>query len=465
MKMPTVALVGSPNVGKSTIFNRLVGRKVAIIEDVPGITRDRIYGIGSYDDYKFNLIDTGGIDTSNETFNIDIKMQAEIAIDEADVVIFVVDGKMGLNANDFVVRDILFKSKKKVIVAINKIDNRKHLDNLYDFYELGFEHYIPISGEHAIGFDDLMDEVTKGFPKYEEEYSSDVLKFCLIGRPNVGKSTLLNCLVNAHVAITSNKPQTTRNIIQGVYNEKDLQIVFVDTPGIHKPIHKLGKTLNKQAISLSKDVDVILFLADASEYLGNGDKYVMNMLKSTDIPVILVLNKIDKLSNEQILLKIKEYKDEYPFAEIVPVSALKNDNTNRLLEVIKKYLTDDMKYFEDDYLTSNSLSFMVSEFVREKILNLTEEEVPHSITCLTTEFEEKENIVNIAVDIIVDRASLKKIIIGSQGSMLKQIGTLARKDIEALLNKKVYLELFVKVIPNWRDKERYIKELGFKDFE
>ena len=191
----------------------------------------------------------------------------------------------------------------------------------------------------------------------------------------------------------------------------------------------------------------------------------MNMLKSTDIPVILVLNKIDKLSNEQILLKIKEYKDEYPFAEIVPVSALKNDNTNRLLEVIKKYLTDDMKYFEDDYLTSNSLSFMVSEFVREKILNLTEEEVPHSITCLTTEFEEKENIVNIAVDIIVDRASLKKIIIGSQGSMLKQIGTLARKDIEALLNKKVYLELFVKVIPNWRDKERYIKELGFKDFE
>lgn len=287
----------------------------------------------------------------------------------------------------------------------------------------------------------------------------------LIGRPNVGKSTLLNCLVNAHVAITSNKPQTTRNIIQGVYNEKDLQIVFVDTPGIHKPIHKLGKTLNKQAILLSKDVDVILFLADASEYLGNGDKYVMNMLKSTDIPVILVLNKIDKLSNEQILLKIKEYKDEYPFAEIVPVSALKNDNTNRLLEVIKKYLTDDMKYFEDDYLTSNSLSFMVSEFVREKILNLTEEEVPHSITCLTTEFEEKENIVNIAVDIIVDRASLKKIIIGSQGSMLKQIGTLARKDIETLLNKKVYLELFVKVIPNWRDKERYIKELGFKDFE
>lgn len=287
----------------------------------------------------------------------------------------------------------------------------------------------------------------------------------LIGRPNVGKSTLLNSLINAKVAITSNKPQTTRNIIQGVYNQKDLQIVFVDTPGIHKPIHKLGKTLNKQAVSLAKDVDVILFLADASEYLGNGDKYVMNMLKTGDIPVILVLNKIDKLNNEQILYKINEYKDQYPFAEIVPISALKNDNTDRLIEVIKKYLTDDMKYFEDDYLTSNSISFMVSEFVREKILMLTEEEVPHSVTCLTTNYKEKKDLVEIAVDIIVDRPSLKKIIIGSQGSMLKEIGSKARNDIEVLVGKKVYLELFVKVIPNWRDKERYIKELGFKDFE
>lgn len=287
----------------------------------------------------------------------------------------------------------------------------------------------------------------------------------LIGRPNVGKSTLLNSLVNAKIAITSNKPQTTRNVIQGVYNTKDLQIVFVDTPGIHKPINKLGKTLNKQAVSLSKDVDAILFLVDASEYLGNGDRYVMNMLKTNDIPVILVLNKIDKLNDEQILYKISEYKDEYPFADIVPISALKNDNTDRLISVIAKYLTDDMKYFEDDYLTSNSMSFMVSEYVREKILIATEDEVPHSVTCLTTEYKEKKDIVEIAVDIIVDRPSLKKIIIGSQGSMLKQIGIKAREDIEKLVNKKVYLELFVKVIPNWRDKERYIKELGFKDFE
>lgn len=287
----------------------------------------------------------------------------------------------------------------------------------------------------------------------------------LIGRPNVGKSTLLNTLVNAKVAITSNKAQTTRNIIQGVYNDKDTQIVFVDTPGIHKPINKLGKALNKQAISLSKDVDVILFVVDASDYLGAGDRYVMSVLKSSDIPVILVLNKIDRITDEQIMYKINEYKDEYPFAEIVPISALKADNTTRLLSVIRKYLTDNIKYYEDDYLTSNSTSFMASEIVREKILNLTEEEVPHSVTCLTVDYKDKTNLLSIAVDIIVDRDSLKKIIIGHKGEMLKKIGTMARKEIEMLVGKQVYLELFVKVIDNWRDKERYIKELGFKNIE
>lgn len=287
----------------------------------------------------------------------------------------------------------------------------------------------------------------------------------LIGRPNVGKSTLLNSLVNAKVAITSNKAQTTRNIIQGVYNDEDTQIVFVDTPGIHKPINKLGKALNKQAVSLAKDVDVILFLVDASDYYGKGDRYVLDVLKSADAPVILVLNKIDRISDEQIINKINEYKDEFPFAEIVPISALKSDNTARLVKIIRKYLTDDMKYYDDDYLTSNSMSFMASESVREKILNATEQEVPHSVTCVTTEYKEKSNIVHIAVDVIVDRPSLKKIIIGHNGEMLKKVGTLARGDIESLVGKQVYLELYVKVIENWRDKEKYIKELGFKDFE
>lgn len=287
----------------------------------------------------------------------------------------------------------------------------------------------------------------------------------IIGRPNVGKSTLLNSLMNEKIAITSDKPGTTRNIIQGIYNEKDTQIVFVDSPGIHKPINKLGKILNKEALSLTKEIDVILLLIDASVPLGNGDKYVINLLRNKETPVILVLNKIDKITDDKLILKIEEYKDLYSFAEIVPISALKNDNVERLIEVIKKYLVDECRYFDVNTKTSSSKSFMISEFVREKILELTEEEVPYGITCFTSKYEDKKNIINIYVDIIVDRDSLKKIIIGKQGAMIKEIGIRSRKDIEEFLGKKIYLELYVKTIKNWKEKDRHLTELGFKDFE
>lgn len=286
----------------------------------------------------------------------------------------------------------------------------------------------------------------------------------LIGRPNVGKSTLLNTLINEKVAITSKVAGTTRNIIQGIYNEKDYQIVFMDTPGIIKPMNKLGKITNKQAISLVKDIDCLLFVVDASTGLGAGDKFIMDVLKKTDSPVILVLNKIDKISNEDILYNITEYKDLYPFAEIVPVSALTKDNVTRLIEVIKKYLKDDIKYFPDNMKTSNSKYFMISEIVREKLFDVTLEEIPHSLTCHTSYYEEKKDIININVDIIVDRDTIKKIIIGKKGERLKEVGTKARIELENMLGKKVYLELFVKTIKNWKDKERYIKELGFLDF-
>lgn len=285
----------------------------------------------------------------------------------------------------------------------------------------------------------------------------------LIGRPNVGKSTLLNTLINQKIAITSNKPQTTRNIIQGIYNEEGYQIVFVDTPGIHKPLNKLGKVLNKEAQSLTKDVDVVLFVVDAKDGIGAGDKKIIESLKETDSPVILVLNKIDKMNEPELIKAINDYKDLYDFAEIVPISALQNNNVYVLLNVIKKYLTDNMRYFDDDMITSSSLNFMVSEFVREKIFRMTEEEIPHSITCITSKYEEKKDIVNITVDIIVDRDSIKKIVIGKQGSLLKAVGTEARKDIQELIGKKVYLELYVKTIKNWRDKERYLNELGFNE--
>ena len=285
----------------------------------------------------------------------------------------------------------------------------------------------------------------------------------LIGRPNVGKSTLLNTLINQKIAITSNKPQTTRNIIQGIYNEDGYQIVFVDTPGIHKPLNKLGKVLNKEAQSLTKDVDVVLFIVDAHDGIGSGDKKIIESLKTTDSPVILVLNKIDKMNDNDIIKAINDYKDLYNFAEIVPISALHSNNVITLLNVIKKYLTDNMRYFDEDMITSSSLNFMVSEFVREKIFRMTEEEIPHSITCITSKYEEKKDIVNITVDIIVDRDSIKKIVIGKQGSLLKAVGIEARKDIQELVGKKVYLELYVKTIKHWRDKERYLNELGFNE--
>ncbi|MEG1457512.1 MAG: GTPase Era [Bacilli bacterium] len=288
----------------------------------------------------------------------------------------------------------------------------------------------------------------------------------VIGRPNVGKSTLINTIVGEKIAITSSKPQTTRNLIQGIYNEEDTQIVFVDTPGIHKPIHRLGLKLNDQAYSSINDVDLILFIVDASVSIGTGDKFIIDKLSSIDKPVILILNKIDRIKNEDILTKIDEYKDLYDFSEIIPVSAIKNDNVDRLITTLKKYLPDSVKYFPDnDTKTSSSTDFRICETVREKLLELTNEEVPHSVACLITNITQKPNILEIYIDIIVDRDSLKKIIIGKKGSKLKEIGTLARIDLEQMLNKQVYLELNVRTIKKWRDKEKYLTELGFDDYK
>lgn len=285
----------------------------------------------------------------------------------------------------------------------------------------------------------------------------------IIGRPNTGKSTLLNTLINNKIAIVSDVAGTTRNSIHGVYNDKDTQIVFVDTPGIHKPVDKLGRELNKEAYSNMEDIDLILLLVDASAGLGKGDKFIINALKNNKIPVILILNKIDKLDNAGIMNAINTYKDLYDFAEIIPISALKNDNTDRLIKVVKNYINDNVKYYDDDVVTNASKFFISSEFVREKILELTNDEVPHSVTCVTTLYQEKSNLITINVDIIVSRPSLKKIIIGKQGKMLKEIGTRARVDLENTLGKPIYLELYVKTIPNWRDKEQYLKEFGIKD--
>lgn len=287
----------------------------------------------------------------------------------------------------------------------------------------------------------------------------------IVGRPNVGKSTLINSIVGKKVAITTSKPQTTRNIIQGIYNDDDTQIVFVDTPGIHKPNTKLGQTLNKQAYYSMEDTDILLFIIDSSLQLGKGDMFIIEKLKEVSKPVILVINKIDKLTKEEIMQKIVEYKDLYNFSDIVPLSALKKDNVKELIKVVKKYLKDEFQYYDKDDITNKSKEFLISEIVREKVMDLTEQEVPHSITCQMKLIEYGKTSDNICIDIIVDRESLKKIIIGKQGKMIKEIGIRARKDIEQLINKKIFLELKVKTVKDWRDKEKYLKEYGFSDFE
>lgn len=288
----------------------------------------------------------------------------------------------------------------------------------------------------------------------------------LVGRPNVGKSTLLNNLLGMKLAITSNVSGTTRNVIQGIYNDCDSQIVFVDTPGIHKPTHKLGNVMNKKAYNNTEGVDVILFLVDIDKGFGRGDNFVLEKIKNKNVPVFLLLNKIDKIKNkEKLLEKINELQKLYNFAEIIPISAMKNDNVNVLIDCIKKYLDDGDRIFSEEDLTNVSTRFIMAELVREKILELTREEIPHTVTCYVENYEEDDNVVHIQVLIVVDRDNIKKIIIGKNGSMLKEVGKRARVDMEEFLGKKVYLETYVKTLKNWRDEVKYFQELGIEEDE
>ena len=287
----------------------------------------------------------------------------------------------------------------------------------------------------------------------------------IIGRPNVGKSTLLNTIMQRKIAIISNKAQTTRNNIMGIYHDEESQIIFIDTPGIHKPKHNLGKALNNKAYYTINDVDVIVLVVDISEKMGTGDKFVIDKLKDINKPVLLVLNKIDKVSKEMIMKKIKIYNDLYDFKEIIPLSVISKKDTDILIKHLKKYLTDEIKYYDDDYITDKNTEFFISEYVRKKILNYTNDEVQHAITCITENIKVGKDATEVDVLIIVERENLKKIIIGHQGEMIKKIGIDSRKDIENLLGRKVYLNLFVKTVPKWRDKEKYLLEFGYKNNE
>ncbi|HFK1424775.1 MULTISPECIES: GTPase Era [Bacillus cereus group] len=288
----------------------------------------------------------------------------------------------------------------------------------------------------------------------------------IIGRPNVGKSTFLNRIIGQKIAIMSDKPQTTRNKIQGVYTENDSQVIFIDTPGIHKPKHKLGDFMVKMAQTTLKEVDIVLFMVNAVEGFGRGEEFIIEKLKETKQPVFLVINKIDQVHPEQLLELIDQYRKLHDFAEIVPISALDGNNVEALIGKIKKYLPEGPQYYPDNQVTDHPERFIIAELIREKVLHLTREEVPHSVAVVIDAIQKREGgAVYINATIVVERPSQKGIIIGKQGKMLKEVGKRARFDIEALLGSKVFLEVWVKVQKDWRNKMSQLRDLGFREDE
>lgn len=287
----------------------------------------------------------------------------------------------------------------------------------------------------------------------------------LIGRPNVGKSTLMNHFIGEKIAIMSDKPQTTRNKIRGVLTNEQGQLIFLDTPGIHKPHSKLGEQLVKTAKNTFQEVDLILFLVDAEEGLGGGDRFIIHHLKKVKTPVFLVVNKIDRVHPDQLLPLIDQYRSLYSFAEIVPVSALKGNNTRTLLDLMMKRLPEGPLYYPTDQVTDHPEQFIVAELIREKVLQLTREEIPHSVAVVIEEMKSRKNqpIIDIRATIFTERASQKGILIGKQGSLLKEVGKRARQECEALLGSRIYLDLWVKVKKDWRNELHTLRQLGYVD--
>jgi GTPase len=289
----------------------------------------------------------------------------------------------------------------------------------------------------------------------------------IVGRPNVGKSTFMNRVIGQKIAIMSDKPQTTRNKIQGVLTREDSQMIFIDTPGIHKPKHKLGDFMVKTAEHTLNEVDAILFMINAEEGYGAGDQYIIERLQKVKQPVFLIINKIDKVHPDKLLSLINEYKDRLSFTEIVPISALEGNNVDHLLTVLTNYLPEGPQYYPEDQITDHPERFIISELIREKVLHLTREEIPHSVAVAidSIEVRDQRKAVYVQATIITERSSQKGIIIGKQGKMLKEVGQLARKDIEALLGSKIYLELWVKVQKDWRNRMTHLRDFGFNEDE
>ena len=340
----TVCLVGRPNTGKSSLFNRLINEKKAIIADTPGVTRDRLYGIVNYNTKSFNLIDTGGIDLENATFNENIRIQAELAIDEADVIVFVIDGREDLTTNDYAVRDILRKTDKRVIVAINKIDDKSLDNNLYNFYELGFEEMINVSAEHKRGIEELLDSITRDFNDYLTPEADEDIKFCLIGRPNVGKSSLVNAILGEEKQIVSDVAGTTRDSIDTRFRYENNDYLVIDTAGMRKK-GKVYENIEKysiiRALKAIERADVAVIVIDAETGIIEHDKHIVSYALDAGKAIVLVVNKWDTIENKDQAINEwnKKLRNEFqfiPYAPIVYLSAKTKSRIHTLMPAIIK---------------------------------------------------------------------------------------------------------------------------------
>lgn len=287
----------------------------------------------------------------------------------------------------------------------------------------------------------------------------------LIGRPNAGKSTLMNALLKQKVAIISPKPQTTRNSIRGIRTDEDSQIIFVDTPGIHKAKHELGAQMNKEAASSASGVDMIYYLVDATEKFGSGDEFVLKMLENTHLPVFLIYNKIDLIKKEHLLIQLDKWKDRFDFEEIIPVSAKKNENLEHLIEITKSHLEEGLQYYPEDMVCDYPEQFIMAEIIREKLLYNTDQEIPHSTAVVIERIRRKRDTLIINAMILVERDSQKGIIIGHQGAMIKKVGQQAREELQNILGEKIFLELFVRVEKDWRNRRSKLQQLGYIQVE